>query len=76
MVRKGRIKSIQSSSHTNRDIGQVEPLFGKAIRFEAPKDKYSRNDYVEFEMRSGKAWILRRAKAPSEQKGRLRTRSG
>ena len=73
MVRKGRIKTIKNSStHRARDIGQVEPLFGKPIRVEAPQGKYHLNDYVEFEMRGGKAWVLRRARAPPKGKGKLR----
>lgn len=76
MVRKGRITLIQPSTHKKRDIGKLEPLFGKEIRFEAPMGKYSRNDYVEFEMRGGKAWVLRRVEVPSGSKARQRKKLG
>ncbi len=71
MVRKGRITFINPSTHKNKDVGRLEPFFGKEIHFEAPKNKFSLNDYVEYDMRAGKARVLKRVTAP-KNKGRLR----
>ena len=64
-VRHGRITFIKPKRGAHhRDSGRVDVSFGHPVTFEAPAGKFRRLDYVEFEMRKGKAWLLRKAKKP------------